>query len=59
MSSMSLHVISAVVAAKDGLVLLQKGAYLGLVKWWSVQEGNLRFGEDPEECARRVQSVKI
>jgi 8-oxo-dGTP diphosphatase len=51
---MSLHAISAVIAVKDGQVLLQKGAYPGLEKYWSVPEGNLKFGEDPEECARRV-----
>jgi len=54
MSSMSMHAISAVVAVRDGQVLLQKGAYRGLEKWWSVPEDNLKFGEDPEECARRV-----
>lgn len=54
MSSMSLHMISAVVAVRDGKVLLQKGAFPRLEKWWSVPEDNLRFGEDPEECARRV-----
>jgi 8-oxo-dGTP diphosphatase len=54
MSSMSLHTISVVVAVRDGQVLLQKGAYRGLEKWWSVPEDNLKFGEDPEECARRV-----
>jgi len=51
---MSLHTISAVVAIRDGQVLLQKGAYPGLEKWWSLPEDNLKFGEDPEECARRV-----
>jgi 8-oxo-dGTP diphosphatase len=54
MSNMSLHTISAVVAVRDGQVLLQKGAYRGLEKWWSVPEDDLKFGEDPEECARRV-----
>ena len=54
MSSMSIHAISAVVAVRDGDVLLQKGAYRGLEKWWSVPEDNLKFGEDPEECAKRV-----
>ena len=54
MSSMSLHALSAVVAVSDGQVLLQKGAYLRLEKWWSLPEDNLKFGEDPEECARRV-----
>jgi len=54
MSSMSLHAISAVVAVRDGEVLLQKGAYPGLEKWWGFPEDNLKFGEDPEECARRV-----
>ena len=54
MSPMSLHTISAVVAIRDGQVLLQKGAYPGLEKWWSLPEDNLKFGEDPEECARRV-----
>ena len=54
MSNMSMHVISAVVAVKDGHVLLQKGAYRALEKWWSVPEDNLKFGEDPEEAARRV-----
>jgi ADP-ribose pyrophosphatase YjhB (NUDIX family) len=54
MSPLSLHTISAIVAVSDGRVLLQKGAYRGLEKWWSVPEDNLKFGEDPEECARRV-----
>lgn len=54
MSSMSMHAISAVVAIRDGQVLLQKGAYRGLEKWWSLPEDNLKFGEDPEECAKRV-----
>ena len=54
MSPMSLHTLSAVVAVRDGQVLLQKGAYPRLEKWWSVPEDNLKFGEDPEECARRV-----
>ena len=54
MSSLSLHMISAVVAVRDGNVLLQKGAFPRLKKWWSVPEDNLTFGEDPEECARRV-----
>jgi len=45
MSPMSLHTISAVVAVRDGQVLLQKGAYQGLEKWWSVPEDNLKFGE--------------
>ena len=54
MTPMSLHAISAVLAVRDGEVLLQKGAYKGLEKYWSVPEDNLKFGEDPEECARRV-----
>jgi 8-oxo-dGTP diphosphatase len=54
MSSLSLHTISAVVAVRNGEVLLQKGAFPRLEKWWSFPEDNLKFGEDPEDCARRV-----
>lgn len=54
MSALSLHTIAAVVAVKDGQVLLQKGAYKGLEKWWGLPESNLQFGEDPEECAKRI-----
>lgn len=54
MSNLSLHMLSSVVAVRDGQVLLQKGAFPRLEKWWSVPEDNLKFGEDPEECARRA-----
>jgi 8-oxo-dGTP diphosphatase len=54
MSQLSVHILSSVVAVRDGQVLLQKGAFPRLEKWWSVPEDNLKFGEDPEECARRV-----
>ena len=54
MSALSLHVIAAVVAVRDGEVLLQKGAYPGLERWWCLPEDNVRFGEDPEDCARRI-----
>jgi ADP-ribose pyrophosphatase YjhB (NUDIX family) len=54
MSSLSLHTLSAVVAVRDKHVLLQKGAFPRLEQWWSVPEDNVKFGEDPEDCARRV-----
>lgn len=58
MSNMSLHALLAVVAVKNNQVLLQKGAYRGLEKWWGLPEDNLKFGEDPEECAKRILRVQ-
>ena len=54
MSSLNLHVLSAVVAVREGHILLQKGAFPGSAQWWSLPEDNVQFGEDPEDCARRV-----
>jgi ADP-ribose pyrophosphatase YjhB (NUDIX family) len=54
MSALSLHALSSVVAVRNGEILLQQGAYPGLEQWWSLLESNLKFGEAPEDCARRV-----
>lgn len=58
MPGLSIHMLSAVVAPREGRVILQKGAFPGREEYWGLPEAHTKYGEDPAACARRAVTTQ-